>query len=324
MNIINLDFLLTYKCNARCKHCSYQAGPQRQRSIHAEQAQAWLVELNGIQPLQTVTIHGGEPFLFFQEMLSILAKARELGIRQRWVITNGFWAENSGAAKASLKTLKEAGLNAITFSVDGFHQEHVSFDTVRIGIESAMLLGIDRIAVDSYFLYSEDKDNAYNIRTKEYHERLKDIPGLVVNSFTASFEGRAAALLVENEYREDNIPRQVCHPPGWLGSSLENPDTIEIDSEGNITLCPGIAIGNAGRESLTEVVSRYDCRRHPIIKVIVEKGPVGLLDLARSHGYEQNQNFVNECHLCYEMRKYLCGQYDQYLAPLGCYRDNGE
>ena len=321
MNITNLDFLLTYRCNARCKHCSYQAGPQRQKFIPAEQAQAWLVELNGIQPLQTVTIHGGEPFLFFKEMLSILAKARELGIKQRWVITNGFWAENVVEAKARLKALKQAGLSAITFSVDGFHQEHVSFDTVRIGIESAMLLGLDRVAVDSYFLYSEDNDNAYNKRTKEYQEKLKDIPGLVVNSFTASFEGRAAALLVEYEYRKDNIPQQGCHPPGWLGSSLEDPETIEIDSEGNVTLCPGISIGNAREEPLTAVVSRYDCKSHPIIKVIVERGPVGLLELARSHGYKQNQNFVNQCHLCYEMRKYLCRRYDQYLAPLGCYRE---
>jgi organic radical activating enzyme len=321
MNITNLDFLLTFGCNARCKHCSYQAGPHREKFIPAEQAQAWLVELNGIRPLQSITIHGGEPFLFFQEMLSILAKAGELGIKHRWVITNGFWAENAVTAETKLKDLKNAGLNAITFSVDGFHQEYIAFDTVRIGIESAMLLGFDRVAVDSYFLYSEDDDNAYNIRTKEYHEKLKNIPGLVVNSFTASFEGRAAALLVEDEYRKENILQQGCHPPGWLGGSLQDPETIEIDCEGNVTLCPGISTGNAYSESLTEVVSRYDCKRHPIIRAIVEKGPVGLLDLARSHGYEQNQNFVNECHLCYEMRKYLCGQYDQYLAPLGCYRD---
>lgn len=321
MNITSVDYLLTYRCNARCKHCSYQAGPQRQRFITREQARAWLVELQKIQPLKGVTIHGGEPFLYFDEMLSILEKARELGIQQRWVITNGYWAKDQASAKEKLQDLKEAGLNAITFSVDAFHQEHVSFDTVRKGIECAVQCDLDTVSVDSYFLYAENRDNSYNLKTKEYLSNLQMVPNLTINKFTASFEGRAAALLVEEEYTEKKMPDRSCRPPFWLGNSLADPGTIEIDCEGNVTLCPGISIGNAVERSLTEIVSSYDYRKHPIIKVIVERGPIGLFELGRSHGYEQNQNFVNECHLCYEMRKYLCVEYQQYLAPRSCYHE---
>lgn len=49
------------------------------------------------------------------------------------------------------------------------------------------------------------------------------------------------------------------------------------------------------------------------------EGPIGLLNLAEERGFQQNQNFVNECHLYYELRKYLQPVYPYSLAPEFCY-----
>ncbi|MCK4585004.1 hypothetical protein KAU13_06280 [candidate division WOR-3 bacterium] len=89
--------------------------------------------------------------------------------------------------------------------------------------------------------------------------------------------------------------------------------------ERNVTLYPGVCIGNVRNKSLTGVLENYDYRTHPIIRIIAEEDPVGLLRLARGKGYRKEERFINECHLCYEMRKYLRRFYPEHLAPSGCY-----
>lgn len=319
MNITGLDYLITFQCNSQCRHCSYQAGPTREGCISPDMARKWMVEICQIQSLKSITIHGGEPFLYYDEMKTILETASELDIAQKWVITNGFWADSYDITKDKLQVLKNAGLTAITFSVDAFHQEYVSFKKAMTGIKCAVELGFNTVAVDSYFLYSEEKNNEYNVKTTGFINSLKNLSGVRLNKFIASFEGRAAAMLVKQENTKKEIPNGRCHLPFWLGKSLLNPEIIEIDHEGNVTLCPGISIGNVANQPLTDIIEKYDPRKHPIINIIFEKGPIGLFELAKSNGYQGKKEFINECHLCYEMRKYLCPQYPQYLSPHTCY-----
>lgn len=51
-------------------------------------AENYLKTLMETQPLQSITIHGGEPFFYFEDLKQILEKAKELEVPQRWVITN--------------------------------------------------------------------------------------------------------------------------------------------------------------------------------------------------------------------------------------------
>jgi hypothetical protein len=119
----------------------------------------------------------------------------------------------------------------------------------------------------------------------------------------------------------DEIPAGKCPLPYWIGGSLENPKTIEIDHNGNVTLCPGICIGNTRTRSVIEILDNYDCNKHPILSFVNEKGPIGLLDLVREKGFEKKKNFVDECHLCYEIRKELRAKYPKELAPNTAYMD---
>ena len=319
MDITALDFLLTFECNAHCRHCCYQAGPERKGCITSDRAVEWMGELHRIQPLKSITIHGGEPFLYFDDMLIAIEKARELHIPQRWVITNAYWAKDQSTANEKLRALKDAGLTAMTVSVDAFHQEHVPFDRVKTAIASITQYGLETVVVDSYFLYNEKYSCEYNRKTSKYLGHLKNIRQLKFNKFIASIEGRAASLLVDQKYTQENIPTGKCSPSFWLGSSLKNPETIEIDWQGNVTLCPGLSLGNATKRSLPEIVKNYKYNEHPIIKIIVKQGPIGLYELAKTHGYNGNKRFIDECHLCYEMRKYLQKRFPQYLAPRTCY-----
>ncbi|MFX0091157.1 MAG: radical SAM protein [Candidatus Hodarchaeota archaeon] len=320
MQIKSVDFLLTFKCPAKCKHCSYKAGPERKGHIDLKDAEGYLEELVKIQPLESITVHGGEPFLCFEQLKGIMKKAKELNLPQRGVITNSYWAKTQVVAKEKLIELKEAGLTRITFSFDAFHQEYIPVENVKNAIISAVNIGFDKLWVDSYFLGGLNADNIYNNSTRNARkviENLKESDKFEINNYKADFEGRGAEL-VEYVEPKAEIPSGRCPQPFWIGGELKSPTTIEIDCEGNVTLCPGICIGNTKNQSLGKIIQEYNYSSHPILSKIVKEGPIGLLKTARIKGFKQ-QTFADECHLCYEVRKFLSPHYPQHLAPASCY-----
>jgi hypothetical protein len=317
MYLKNVDLLLTFECPSKCKHCSYRAGPHRKGAMELETVKHWLKVLVDTQPLNSLTIHGGEPFLHLDLLAAIIEYVQDLNIEQRWVITNGYWATREEESKKILSGLKKSGLRGITFSVDAFHQEFIPFDCVRRGIGAAVGVGFDTVAVDSYFL-STARDNECDEATKQYQRELRDIHGVVFSSYIADFEGRASDQLTHYATLGDDIPGGKCRLPFWIGGDLKNPETVEIDHAGNVTLCPGLCIGNAQSVPLQRIIDDYDYRNYPIIRIITEKGPGALFSLLESDSH-RDFLFSNECHACYVAREALRDRYPSDLCPAECY-----
>lgn len=271
-----------------------------------------------MKPLESVWIHGGEPFLYFNCLEHIIKKAKKLKIPRIGVITNSFWAKNEKIAKKKLERLKKAGLSVLTFSFDYFHQEFIPLEYVMNALKSAVDLGFASIYVDTYFVEDIASNNYFNQITRHNLEKLGKIENVEFHLLKMSVEGRATEL-AEHIKLKESIPSGNCPVPFWIEGDLENPETIEIDSEGNVTLCPGICIGNTNIQSLTEIICNYKIDKHPILSIIWKEGPIGLLEIAKAQGFQQNQQFVNECHLCYELRKFLQPKYPLFLAPKYCY-----
>jgi len=318
LKVKDVDFLLTFKCPAKCQHCSYKAGPNREGHIKPKEASRYLEELLNMHPLQSVWVHGGEPFLYFNCLEHMIKEATKLGIARKGVITNSFWAKSIEIAKKKLRKLKEAGLNALVFSFDFFHQEFIPVEFVKNTLIAAVDLEFETIYVDSYFVNDLTSENYFNKITKKNLEILGDIEDVEFHRLPMGVEGRATEL---REYLnlKPELPSGECPVPFWIDGDLKNPETIEIDCEGNVTLCPGISIGNTNIQSLTKILNDYDVEKHPILSIVSNEGPIGLLKLAEGHGFQHNQNFVNECHLCYDARLKLLDKFPQYLAPRQVY-----
>jgi len=180
-------------------------------------------------------------------------------------------------------------------------------------------IGFDTIDVDSYFVGSENTENEFNASTYRLINSLQVYDTVHFSQYPVAFAGRAADNLVECVSSSTELPSGKCQFPFWLGGDLKNPEGIEIDFEGNVTLCPCLCIGNAVNHPLTELIDDYDFSEHPLIRVLAEQGPSGLLPLAKAKGYKDNRRFINECHLCYEMRKFLRNYHPDELAPANCY-----
>ncbi|UCC18222.1 MAG: radical SAM protein [Promethearchaeota archaeon] len=314
MLVKNIDFLLTFKCPAECQHCSYKAGPNRTGVIKQKDASRYLKELTKMQSLKSVWVHGGEPFLYFDYLEYIIKEANRLAIPRIGVITNSFWAKDEKSANKKLERLKKAGLTVVTFSSDFFHQEFIPLEYVRNALMSAVAIGFDNIYVDSYFVDDINSYNYFNEFTRKNLEMLEMINGIEFHQFPMSVEGRSTNL-IEYLKLHDKIPSGDCPLPFWIDGNLENPETIEIDYEGNVTLCPGISIGNTNLQSLTKIIHNYNVENHPILSFIFKEGPIGLLKIAKEQGFQNKIQYANECHLCYELRKFLQPLYSFSLAP---------
>ncbi len=189
---------------------------------------------------------------------------------------------------------------------------------MKTGLETATRVRFEHVVIDSYFIGDPNADNLYNIATKKAIENLGTIASVEINRNRTGFEGRAAEQLTKYIELKAGIPSGKCQLPSWIGGDLKNPKGFEIDYEGNVTLCPGICIGSTKTQSLAQILQNYDYSEHPILAPIAQEGPITLFKTAKARGF-QKRKFVDECHLCFESRKYLQPNYPRYLAPKYCY-----
>jgi len=172
--------------------------------------------------------------------------------------------------------------------------------------------------LDIRYLGSPKLENSDNLYTKEIVAQLGNLEGIELYEGEPLYIGRAAKFLSQKVRQKSRIPRDRCEGI-WAAGTLENPEGVDIDQYGEVTLCPGISIGNAKRTNLSQIIKHYSYRKHPIIAKIVEHGPYGLIDLVKNKESIYSSRYANACHLCYEIRKMLRPYYPQFLAPKNCY-----
>jgi wyosine [tRNA(Phe)-imidazoG37] synthetase (radical SAM superfamily) len=309
-----IDILLTYECTGRCVHCCYRAGPGRNETMTVAQVEGYLAAVAD-QPLEWVLLFGGEPFLFPDLLRASIALAAPLA--PVLVFTNGYWATDPDTARQRLADIQAAGLDYILFSVDAFHQAHVPLERIAIGIEAARELGYRTIEIDNRCLEEPDVDNFFNRRTRAHMTRLAelcDLSGVKVTQGPSQMVGRAADQLSPFLARRIT-PSTECPLPDYLGGDLRAPTGVEIHPGGWVNLCAGLALGNARQRPLDEILADYDPDAHPIVRVLAQEGPLGLLRLAQRHGFSLPGGYVDGCHLCYQARCFLRPHYPNHLAP---------
>ena len=67
---------------------------------------------------------------------------------------------------------------------------------------------------------------------------------------------------------------------------------------------------------MSQVVREYDGPGHPIIGPLLRGGPA---ELVRAFSLPHEETYVDECHLCFLMRRALLDRFPQYLAPRQVY-----
>ena len=237
-NLNKIEFVVTYACTGRCKHCSegdhVSCGERIDPQIAADAVRKIAAEYD----IKTVMTFGGEPLLYPDAVYAIIKTAKELNIPRRQVITNGYFSKNTDKIREVAERLAACGVNDLLLSVDAFHQETIPLEVVNRFAAEAKACGIP-IRLQPAWLVSTANDNPYNRKTREILDGFSDLELAVGEGNVIFPEGNALKYLAEyftdeiyeNPYVED--PRDVrCvsfEPNGnVLGGNMYQQDIMEI------------------------------------------------------------------------------------------------
>jgi len=320
MKIRNLNLLLTYKCPSQCRHCAYYAGLDGSGLMTAQDVKGYLKDLED-HPLESLWIYGGEPFLYFSVLTEVIKIAQRRQIPQIGVLTNSYWAAKPKKGKKRLSFLKQAGLSDIIISTGGFHAERILPELAINGIRSALQVGFETVTASVSFLSPRQTSNLFNDRSEEIWALLREIPGVALYENPVTMIGRAAERLLDYCQLRKIRPSKTCQPPDYIGGSINQPEGLEIDPDGWVMICPGFSLGNAQKRGLAALLDKYENSDNSLWHVICQEGPAGLLQRARHEGYADRTQYASDCHLCYEVRKFLRNYYPEQLSPAQCYAE---
>ena len=218
-------------------------------------AAAAVSRLKEMFPVTSVMTFGGEPLLYAGEVCGIHHAAADAGIALRSVITNGYFSRDFETIRRTAVRLADAGVNHLLLSVDAFHQQRIPFEPVYRFAEEAKRCGLN-IRLHPAWVVGRDHVNPYNDCTRELLERFSGLDIPTGNGNDIFLAGNAARNLAEY-YPEARLDmNQKCGempysaPPTEVGS-------ITIVPNGDVQVC-SFVIGNIYRESIDEIVSRYD------------------------------------------------------------------
>jgi len=113
----SLVFLLTYKCNFNCDHCSICAGPNNHETISESIMKKAIEQAYYIPSIRAVIFTGGESTLHLELLKKGIRHAHEKSFLTR-MVTNAWWAKTYEKAKLFLEELASCGLKELNVSYD--------------------------------------------------------------------------------------------------------------------------------------------------------------------------------------------------------------
>lgn len=241
-NLNKIEFVVTYACSGRCKHCSEGEHSACGEFIDPKIASDAVRKIASRYDIKTVMTFGGEPLLHWRAVTEIMKAAKSMNIPHRQVITNGYFSNSIDEIKQVAAALGECGVNDVLLSVDAFHQETIPLEAVKTFAKEIVAVGIS-LRLSPAWLVSPADDNPYNNKTREILEAFGDIKVKIGEGNIVFPEGNALKYL--SEYFKCNIPENPY---------IENPKDVKC-----VSFAPnGDVLGkNVYSTDIMEIIDKY-------------------------------------------------------------------
>ena len=242
-NLNKIEFVVTYACTGKCKHCSEGDHKSCGERIDPEIAADAVRKIASEYDIKTVMTFGGEPLLYPDVVCSVMSVAKELGVEKRQIITNGYFSKNREKIREVATGLFECDINDLLLSVDAFHQETIPLDTVKIFAKEAIDLGIP-VKLQPAWLVSPTDDNPYNNTTREILDSFVDM-NIPENDGNVIFpEGNAIKYL--SDYFKGDLPENpYVDDPCDVRCASFSPNGDVLD-------------GNVYTQDILEIIKNYN------------------------------------------------------------------
>jgi hypothetical protein len=245
-----VNFRFTYHCNIECRHCYNSSGPKaRAERIELDAMLRVIAEMPDAG-VGALNLTGGEPFLYMDDLESLIRAGRAAGLGEISIYTNGFWATDPPHAHAILTRLQRAGFmrgprDYIKVSTGIYHEEFIAFERVLTLVRTYFEMFGRRPHVDIE-LAPDNSGRAAEIQDQIAALQMHD-------SMKISFRGIAPV----------GRGRDLAPPPREIDSPCYVIDQIAFDPDGRARPCcgmnaenDGVSIGRLGHESLRELIKR--------------------------------------------------------------------
>lgn len=288
MKISGLHILLTYRCTLECDHCFLWGSP-RQTGVLSIEDITRILEQAKEAGVTSIYFEGGEPFLYYAELVRGVRDAADMGF-EVGIVTNAYWAISVADADEWLQPFVGC-LSDLTVSSDLYHCEKCLGEEPQNAIAAAKWLHIP----------------TGMISVAPIDEIAPSSKGQLADQSGIMFRGRAADLLA---------PRHMVCAWDSMGEctheDLRDPGRVHVDPFGNVHLCQGILLGNLFDRPLKEICDAYDADAHPIAGPLLRGGPAALVN---EFALEHRPAYADACHLCYEARLALRSRFPAMLGP---------
>ena len=242
-NLEKIEFVITYACTGRCKHCFEGDHDSCSEHIDAGVAADAVRKVAGAYSIKTLMTFGGEPLIYPDAVYEIHRAATEMEIPVRQVITNGYFSKDISHIKDVAFRLAECGVNVLLLSVDAFHQETIPLEPVMFFAEEARSRGIP-IKLQPAWLVSPNDKNPYNLKTMDILEQFSKLGFTVGEGNIIYPEGNARKYL--SEYFDQSVP--------------ENPYIEDARDVRCLSFLPNgdVLDGNVYKSDILEIIECYN------------------------------------------------------------------
>ena len=237
-NIDRIEFAVTMACTGRCRHCSEGDHVNCTGHIDAEVATDAVRKICSHFKIKSLMTFGGEPLLYPEVIYAIHATAKEMGIPDRQLITNGFFSKSHGKISEVAARLAQCGVNDLLLSVDSFHQETIPLEPVMFFAECVVKEGIP-VELSPAWLVSREDDNPYNMGTRKILDQFAHLNIIFP-------EGNALKYL--REYFDENVESSSPYE-----DDPTNVKAVSFSPNGDVDLMNG----NVYETDIIELLKRY-------------------------------------------------------------------
>ncbi len=306
VDVRRLEFVVTWRCNSMCKHCSVAEKRGSKSLLRAQLAGRIVRQIADAYSLTSMMTFGGEPLLFWEVVCAAHEAAKDCGIPRRDIITNAGYPPSEPEFRKVAEGLAESGVTHAAVSVDAFHQEHVSVTTVEQNVRLLLDVGIS-VVWNPCWVVSREQKNRWNERTRKVIDALHlSIPAVAESEGNVvQPSGNALKWLGEYLPTKTMAPEGACEDVPYAGR-LDNINSISIEPDGSVMVCNDLSIGNANEQDVVEVLRRYDPCRIPETAAILRGGVAELEEFAWQKGITpEPTGYYSICDKCIDLRSKL-------------------
>lgn len=316
--VLYSGIMTNYNCSAACRHCMFCSSPQAGKDFITPETARRIAQTLKSAGVSSMHIGGGEPFLNFEALCTLLSELQQAGVGVDYIETNAFWCRDMEEIRRKLRRIRSLGVDTVMASVDPFHIEFVPLERPIRLVQALREEGMDYFVWQDRFLerllpldlsQTHTREELSALLGDNYIEETAREYGIGVN-------GRALAIarrLYASRPADDLADEDPC-------TGLLSGQHCHVDLYGQVipSGCPGISI-----EMDDFFAGRLPAEKYPAAYRLYTGGVRALLDYARGLGFEPDPaGYPTKCSLCCAIRIWLsrnCPSQD--VAPDCFYRE---